>query len=292
MDLMDTDLHRVIYSNQPLTPEHQQYFLYQMLLGLNYVHSANVIHRDLKPANILVNKNCELKICDFGLARGFDVEDDPNLTHYVVTLWYRAPEVILTARDYSKAIDVWAIGCILAEIVARKPLFQGRDPRHQVELLVQAFGQPPAAEMEWLSGPANASALRFLKSIKGAAGGRKSWPMIYPQVKSSEWTPELCDLLDGLLCFNPRKRLSVKAALQHPHLRELFDPADDVECPENVDWAFDEGLDMTKRAIQNAVWETAASFHPEIRERDTSWFAQRGLKMPTHGRSRSNSLAR
>merc|ERR1719453_2790101 len=95
-DLMETDLHRVIYSKQQLTDEHFQYFVYQTLRGLKYLHSANVVHRDLKPSNILVNKNCDLKICDFGLARGFSSgEDDPTLTDYVVTRWYRAPEVVL-----------------------------------------------------------------------------------------------------------------------------------------------------------------------------------------------------
>ena len=83
-DLMETDLHRVIYSKQPLTEEHAQYFLYQVLRGLLYLHSCNVVHRDLKPSNLLVNKNCDLKICDFGLARGFGEDEvDPSLTDYV-----------------------------------------------------------------------------------------------------------------------------------------------------------------------------------------------------------------
>jgi mitogen-activated protein kinase 1/3 len=103
MDLMDTDLHRVIYSNQSLTNEHIQYFLYQLLRGLKYVHSANVVHRDLKPSNILVNRDCELKICDFGLSRGFEEgQEDSDFTHYVVTRWYRAPEVILTAKKNTR----------------------------------------------------------------------------------------------------------------------------------------------------------------------------------------------
>ncbi len=92
---MDTDLHRVIYSGQKLTEEHVQFFLYQLLCGIHHIHSANVIHRDLKPSNILLNENCDLKICDFGLARdmGSDTHKDlpSNLTEYVVTRWYRAP---------------------------------------------------------------------------------------------------------------------------------------------------------------------------------------------------------
>jgi mitogen-activated protein kinase 1/3 len=87
-DLMETDLHRIIYSRQALSIEHVQYFLYQILRGLKFIHSANVLHRDLKPSNLLVNSNCDLKICDFGLARGVD-DSQANLTEYVVTRWYR-----------------------------------------------------------------------------------------------------------------------------------------------------------------------------------------------------------
>lgn len=104
-DLMETDLHRVVYSRQDLTDDHIQYFMYQLLRGLLYIHSANVIHRDLKPSNLLLNKNCDLKICDLGLARGYDRETE-NLTEYVVTRWYRAPEVILNSSMYTKKIDI------------------------------------------------------------------------------------------------------------------------------------------------------------------------------------------
>ena len=88
-DLMETDLHRIIYSRQPLTIDHIQYFVYQILRGLKYIHSANVLHRDLKPSNLLLNSNCDLKICDFGLARGLEDEQSGVLTEYVVTRWYR-----------------------------------------------------------------------------------------------------------------------------------------------------------------------------------------------------------
>ncbi len=89
-----------------------------------------MIHRDLKPGNILLNKNCDLKICDLGLARGFEICD--NLTEYVVTRWYRAPEVILNASHYTKAIDIWSVGCIFAELLGRSPLFPGEDYLDQV----------------------------------------------------------------------------------------------------------------------------------------------------------------
>ena len=143
-NLMETDLHRIIYSKQKLSVDHAQYFIYQVLRGLKYIHSCRVLHRDLKPSNLLVNSNCDLKICDFGLARG--IYNDPQepsgmgasnkgtllLTEYVVTRWYRAPEIMLACHEYSYPIDVWSVGCIFAELIQRKPYFPGDDYIDQV----------------------------------------------------------------------------------------------------------------------------------------------------------------
>lgn len=123
---METDMHRVIYSRQELSDEHIQYFIYQVLWGVLNMHSALVIHWDLKPSNLLLNKNCDLKICDLGLAWGFDCKDN-MLTEYVVTRWYWAPEVILNASEYDHAIDIWSIGCIFAELLGWAPLLPGDD---------------------------------------------------------------------------------------------------------------------------------------------------------------------
>lgn len=137
-ELMETDLYRIIYSKQSLSLDHAQYFIYQVLRALKYIHSANVLHRDLKPSNLLVNSNCDLKVCDFGLARGiYDNEQmrDSNkllLTEYVVTRWYRAPEIMLACHEYDKPVDVWSTGCVLAELLARKPFFPGEDYIDQV----------------------------------------------------------------------------------------------------------------------------------------------------------------
>jgi mitogen-activated protein kinase 1/3 len=141
-DLMETDLHRIIYSKQDLSIDHVQYFIYQVLRAVKYMHSANVLHRDLKPSNLLVNSNCDLKVCDFGLARGISASHDEDLesdgksslllTEYVVTRWYRAPEIMLACHEYSKPIDIWSVGCIFAELLGRKPYLAGDDYIHQV----------------------------------------------------------------------------------------------------------------------------------------------------------------
>jgi len=124
-DCMACDLHYIIQSaargEQELSDDHIQYFLYQILRGLYTTHSANVLHRDLKPQNLLVNRDCELRICDFGLARGFDgnAEEDARLTEYVVTRWYRAPELLTCNSVYGAPIDMWSVGCILGKMIRR-----------------------------------------------------------------------------------------------------------------------------------------------------------------------------
>jgi len=143
-DLMETDLACVIRSPQELTDEHCQFFIYQILRGLKYIHSADVMHRDLKPRNLLVNSNCDLKICDFGLARVDEPDNNDRcvMSNYIATRWYRAPEVILSRRKYTKKVDMWAVGCILAELLGRKPLFPGSDSFQQIRLIVGILGTP------------------------------------------------------------------------------------------------------------------------------------------------------
>lgn len=122
-----------------LDKQYIQCFLYQILRGLKYIHSAGVIHRDLKPSNILVNANCDLKICDFGLAR---VSSDSQMTGYVSTRYYRAPEIMLTWRRYDKAVDIWSVGCILAEMLEGAPLFPGKDHVDQFKIIALLLGFP------------------------------------------------------------------------------------------------------------------------------------------------------
>ncbi|CAK9135587.1 unnamed protein product [Ilex paraguariensis] len=194
-ELMDTDLHQIIRSNQALSEEHCQYFLYQILRGLKYIHSANVLHRDLKPSNLLLNANCDLKICDFGLARVTSETD--FMTEYVVTRWYRAPELLLNSSDYTAAIDVWSVGCIFMELMDRKPLFPGRDHVHQLRLLMELIGTPSEAELGFL----NENAKRYIRQLPPYR--RQSFTEKFPQVH-----PAAIDLVEKMLTFDPRQRIT------------------------------------------------------------------------------------
>jgi len=210
-DLMETDLGRVIYSKQVLTDTHVKTFLYQMLRALKYIHSANVIHRDIKPQNLLVNLDCNLKVCDFGLARGLEGSQQA-LTEYVVTRWYRAPEILLGVEDYSKAVDVWAVGCVLAELLLRKPLFHGQDTVDQLQLIIKGLGTPTEADMDFIASNNSRQFLRHLPS--------------YPKIEFTTLVPNAgadgADLLKKLLTFNPDHRLTAEEALSHPYLSDPY----------------------------------------------------------------------
>jgi len=177
LPLMDSDLHKVISSKVALKDEHVKYFLYQLLRACKHIHSKGVLHRDIKPANVLVNANCDLKLCDFGLARSpptSEAEKDlqSTMTEYVVTRWYRAPELLLCLTEYDEAIDVWAVGCVFAELLLREPLFAGRDYAHQLELIADALWLPPTARLEkWVH---NRQALNFVAKLRAKQRQRRA----------------------------------------------------------------------------------------------------------------------
>jgi mitogen-activated protein kinase 1/3 len=249
-ELMESDLHRVIYSGQKLTDEHIQYFMYQLLRGMLHMHSANVMHRDLKPNNVLVNKDCKLKICDLGLARGFDLEDETKTT-YVVTRWYRAPEVILKASEYTKAIDIWSIGCIFAELLGRTPLFPGQNYLDQLQRIIAVSGTPSQADMAYIT---NDKALEYMKSLPK----RTKLPLknLYPEAN-----PVALDMLEKMLVFNPDKRYTAEECLGHPYFEEYHTPEAEPLCDEVFDWSWD-NFEPTKDGLQEMVYNEATKYHP------------------------------
>ncbi|CAN6483751.1 unnamed protein product [Victoria cruziana] len=250
-ELMDTDLHQIIRSNQPLTEEHCQYFLYQILRGLKYIHSANVLHRDLKPSNLLLNANCDLKICDFGLARITSETD--FMTEYVVTRWYRAPELLLHSAEYTTAIDVWSVGCIFMELMNRQPLFPGRDHVHQLRLLMELIGTPTDNDLGFVS----ENARRYIQQLPRHA--RQSFTQKFPHVH-----PLAIDLVERMLTFDPRQRITVEDALAHPYLASLHDISDEPVCSTPFSFDFEQDA-LTEEQMKDLIYQEAMLFNPEYR---------------------------
>uniref|UniRef100_A0A8C7XD00 Mitogen-activated protein kinase n=1 Tax=Oryzias sinensis TaxID=183150 RepID=A0A8C7XD00_9TELE len=210
-ELMQSDLHKIIVSPQPLSSDHAKVFLYQILRGLKYLHSAGILHRDIKPGNLLVNSNCVLKICDFGLARVEESDESRHMTQEVVTQYYRAPEILMGSRHYSNSIDIWSVGCIFAELLGRRILFQAQSPIQQLDLITDLLGTPSMEAMRTACEGARAHILR-------GPHKQPSLPVLY--TLSSQATHEAVHLLCRMLVFDPSKRISAKDALAHPYLDE------------------------------------------------------------------------
>nr|AAA59387.1 extracellular signal-regulated protein kinase [Dictyostelium discoideum] len=253
-ELMDTDLHQIITSPQPLSDDHCQYFVYQMLRGLKHIHSANVLHRDLKPSNLLINEDCLLKICDLGLARVEDATHQGFMTEYVATRWYRAPEVILSWNKYTKAIDIWSVGCIFAELLGRKPLFQGKDYIHQITLIIETIGSPSEED---ICNIANEQARQFIRSLNMGNQPKVNFANMFPKAN-----PDAIDLLERMLYFDPSKRLTVEEALAHPYFQSLHDPSDEPICLHKFSLNF-EAWDLNRDLLKELIYNEMLAYHPE-----------------------------
>ncbi|CAH9100230.1 unnamed protein product [Cuscuta europaea] len=259
-ELMESDLHQVIKANDDLTREHYQFFLYQLLRALKYIHTANVYHRDLKPKNILANANCKLKICDFGLAR-VAFNDTPTTifwTDYVATRWYRAPELCGSFfSKYTPAIDIWSIGCIFAEVLSGKPLFPGKNVVHQLDLMTDLLGTP---SMDTISRVRNDKARRYLNSM------RKKQPFPFSH-KFPNADPLALRLLERLLAFDPKDRPTAEEALADPYFRGLAKAEREPSCNPISKLEFEfERRKVTKEDVRELIFREILEYHPQLRK--------------------------
>ncbi|ETM56734.1 CMGC/MAPK protein kinase [Phytophthora nicotianae] len=297
MELADTDLHRLIQSSCPLTEGHIRVIMYQVLSGVKAMHDNGVLHRDLKPGNLLLNKDCELKITDFGLARmmpkkaQLGPEQASNdgvsmMTEYVVTRWYRPPELMLAPNgSYDGAVDMWSVGCILGELVSRKPLFPGTDFMDQ---LTRVFQVLPVPEPEDRGYVIEKDALKFLSSLPAPVPGAL-------ETKLGEAVGlQALDLLRRLLCFNPKERISADNALMHPFfdgVQEEWGEITPLHLPHSLEFAFETQslpLSTLRQYICDEVLAFAdrASKHPpEPHEKEP----QTKTETPTTSNSENNN---
>lgn len=265
LEASEADLSQIIRSGQALSDAHLQYFIAQILRGVRYMHAARIIHRDMKPGNLLVNGDCQLKLCDFGLARAYRDRPDeltasmsehvspgaertfpesPHLdrsqpaspsmqmnaqtpppsqlrttaldfpggplTEYVATRWYRAPEIMLCfKRGYGPAIDIWSVGCILAELLGGKPLFAGKDYVDQIARINNVLGSPPQSTIDKIGSERAKTYVESLPQMPIVP-----FAQLYPKA-----SPSAIDLLTKMLCWDPEERISAADALQHPWLK-------------------------------------------------------------------------
>jgi mitogen-activated protein kinase 1/3 len=230
MEKMDSDLQKIIASKQELSDEHYQFILYQILRALYFLHSANIIHRDFKPSNVLINEDCTVKLCDFGMSRAIQEEENISLTEYVVTRYYRAPEVMLSSHHYSKKIDVWSVGCAFAELLSKKFMFPGDNYIAQIKLIIEVLGTQDDKDLNFIS---NSSAKNFVMQFKNIP--KKDFNKI---LKCEN--PDAVDLVEKMLVFNPEKRYSIEQCLNHPYLKTMREGMEDPVFNGKVNLDFDD----------------------------------------------------
>ncbi|XP_064233275.1 cyclin-dependent kinase 2 isoform X3 [Aotus nancymaae] len=203
-------INKHLFNAQHIEKECKSY-LFQLLQGLAFCHSHRVLHRDLKPQNLLINTEGSIKLADFGLARAFGVPVR-TYTHEVVTLWYRAPEILLGCKYYSTAVDIWSLGCIFAEMVTRRALFPGDSEIDQLFRIFRTLGTPD--EVVW---PGVTSMPDYKPSFPKWA--RQDFSKVVPPLDEDGRS-----LLSQMLHYDPNKRISAKAALAHPFFQDVTKP--------------------------------------------------------------------
>lgn len=271
-DLMDADLAYILASKYPLSDAHCKRFLYELLRGVKALHSANVIHRDLKPGNLLWKHEGELRICDFGLARGIgEVLDgsDLTLTNYVATRWYRPPEILLYRPTYGKPLDMWSVGCIFAEVLGRKVFLNGQSGFEQLQLILQKLGTPPD---EVINAIPSAKSIAYLRRLP-------RYPTYPLSKRFPHASPEAIDLLGKMLTFDPAQRITVEEALAHPYLAELHHPDREPNLP-SFDFSFDRQC-VTLADIKTCILEEV-NLYRQPRPATPLSLCMQGLQLAPH----------
>ncbi|CAI5445852.1 unnamed protein product [Caenorhabditis angaria] len=251
-EYMEADLHNVIKKGTILKDVHKQYIMCQLFRAIRFLHSGNVLHRDLKPSNVLLDADCRVKLADFGLARSLSSLEDypegqkmPELTEYVATRWYRSPEILLAAKRYTKGVDMWSLGCILAEMLIGRALFPGSSTINQIERIMNTISKPTRNDITSIGSYYAASVLEKMPQRP-----RKPLDLIIPQASGSA-----VDMIQRLLLFAPQRRLTVDQCLVHPYVVQFHNPSEEPILQYEVNLPLPDHIQLTIDDYRNRLYE-------------------------------------
>lgn len=250
-EILESNVHNVIRANI-LEDVHKRFIIYQLLIALKYIHSRRLIHRDLKPANLLINSDSSVKLCDFGLARTMAEGDicQAVMTDYVSTRWYRAPELIIGSNHYNEGVDMWAVGCIAAELYAGRPLFPGSSTLDQMERVVAFTGPPSPSDLESMHS-------EFAETM--IANLTYNHPKITLAQKLPTADPTALDFISKLLVFNPENRMTAVQCLEHPFVARFKGTEDESLTGEPVKLSLNDSKRYTVKDYRNKLYKESLS---------------------------------
>ena len=322
-EYMETDLHAAIRANI-LMDVHRRYIMYQLLRALKYLHTAQLLHRDIKPSNVLLSSDCYVKLADFGLARSVaqlnEMEQKAKkrsqqhhqgaiLTDYVATRWYRAPEILLGSTKYTHGVDMWSVGCILAELLGGRPLFPGTSTMNQLQRVLQLTGVPVEEDIAAIESPFAATMLESLKlstssgsrippaaaaatttaatastttparASEGdaAAAGKGCFKGNLAKLFGVDAPPEALDLLHRCLAFNPDKRITAEEALRHPYVVQFHNPADEPVSKKIVTIPIDDNTKYSISEYRDKLYSEIIKRKKELRKQAMKQVQQQEL---------------
>lgn len=266
-EYMESDLYNVIRANI-LQDIHKKFVIYQILKALKFIHSADIIHRDLKPSNVFINSDCTVKLGDFGLARTIlssksNIGFDNIVTDYVATRWYRAPEMLLGSPLYTKAVDMWSVGCILIETLIRKALFQGKSTKNQLQLVFEVIGLPSKEEFYKLKKKYLFQADYEHLPIKI---NKKSLKSIF-NAYSITVSPDCFDFISRIMIMDPEKRMTVDEALNHSYMKDFHKYEEEYVCDRIIVLPLDDNKKYKVNEYRKKLYDEVLKRKIEIRNK-------------------------